>query len=111
DIGVKAAKLGDEIVFRIALGGATGHKAFARDLGVVVPPAEINKVVAAIVRIFIERGCRADRKKARLKHLLEKMSLDDYLAEVEKKLGKPLRRSAYDPAQMRWASQDLPHSH
>ncbi len=45
DIGVKAVKLGDEVFFRIALGGATGHKTFARDLGVVVPPGEINKVV------------------------------------------------------------------
>ena len=111
DIGVKAVKAGEEVLFRIALGGATGHKAFARDLGVVVPPAEINKVVATIVRVYIERGCRTDRKKARLKHLLEKMPLDEYLAAVEKKLGRPLRRSAYDPAQMRWASQELPHSH
>jgi ferredoxin-nitrite reductase len=99
------------IYFRIALGGATGHKAFARDLGVVVPPAEITKVVAAIVRVYIERGCRTDRKKARLKHLLEKMSLEEYLAEVEKKLGKQLRRTPYDPTQLRWAAQELPHSH
>jgi len=111
DIGVKAVKSGDEILFRIALGGATGHKAFARDLGIVVPPAEINRVVVAIVRIYIERGCRTDRKKARLKHLLEQMSLDEYLAAVEKKLGKPLRRAPYDPAQVRWAAQELPHSH
>src|SRR6266446_5330797 len=41
DIGVKAVKLGEEILFRIALGGATGHKTFASDFGVVVPPAEI----------------------------------------------------------------------
>src|SRR5579871_5093778 len=53
DIGAKAVKVGDAIAFRIALGGATGHKTFARDLGVVVPPEEINKVVAAIVRVFI----------------------------------------------------------
>jgi ferredoxin-nitrite reductase len=103
--------VGEEILFRIGLGGATGHKAFARDLGVIVPPTEINKVVAAIVRVFIERGCRTDRKKARLKHLLEKMSLDEYLAAVEKKLGRQLRRAPYDPAQMRWASHELPHSH
>src|SRR5262249_36027584 len=73
DIGVKAMRHEGEVFFRIALGGATGHKAFARDLGVIVPPREINKVVAAIVRVYIERGCRTDRKKARLKHLLEKM--------------------------------------
>jgi ferredoxin-nitrite reductase len=61
--------------------------------------------------VFIERGCRTDRKKARLKHLLEKMSLDEYLAEVERKLGRQLRRAPYDAAQMRWAGHELPHSH
>jgi ferredoxin-nitrite reductase len=113
DIGVKAVLIGAPagVVFRIALGGATGHKMFARDLGVVVPPGEINKVIVAILRVYIERGCRTDRKKARLKHLLEKMPLDEYVAEVEKKLGKPLRRAPYDPAQIRWAGQELPHSH
>ena len=111
DIGVKAVKVGDEVLFRIALGGATGHKSFARDLGVLVPPAEINKVVVAIVRVFIEKGCRTNRKKARLKHLLETMSMDEYLALVEKKLGKQLRRAPYNLAQMRWASQELAHSH
>jgi ferredoxin-nitrite reductase len=111
DIGVKAVKVGDEILFRIALGGATGHKSFARDLGVVVPPAEITKVVAAVVRVYIEHGCRTNRKRARLKHLLETMSFDDYLALVEKKLGTTLRRAPYDVTQMRWASQELAHSH
>jgi len=111
DIGVKAVKVGDEILFRIALGGATGHKTFARDLGVIVPPSQINKVVIAIVRVYIERGCRTDRKKARLKHLLEKMPLDEYLAAVEKQLGAQLHRAPYQPNQVRWASQELPHSH
>jgi len=111
DIGVKAVKLGDEILFRIALGGATGHKSFARDLGVVVPPVDINKVVAAIVRVYIANGNRGDRKKARLKHLLEKWTLEQYLAETEKLLGKQLRRAPYDATQMRWASQELSHSH
>src|SRR5215813_14263919 len=44
DIGVKAVRLGNEVFFRIALGGATGHQAFARDLGVVVKPAQLNSV-------------------------------------------------------------------
>ena len=77
----------------------------------VVPPAEITKVVAAVVRVYIEHGCRTNRKRARLKHLLETMSFDEYLALVEKKLGKQLRRAPYDQAQMRWASQELAHSH
>jgi ferredoxin-nitrite reductase len=111
DIGIKAVKVGEEVFYRIALGGATGHKAFARDLGVIVPPAQINKVVAALARVFIAKGNRGDRKRARLKHLLEKMPMSEYLAETEKLLGFELTRSAYDPAQMRWASQELPHTH
>ena len=99
------------VYFRICLGGATGHKAFARDLGVIIPPHEINRVVVAVLRVYIERGCRGDRKKARLKHLLEKMSLEEYLTLVEKKLGRQLQRAPYEPAQLRWASQELPHSH
>jgi ferredoxin-nitrite reductase len=119
DIGVKAVRvepgsgLFEEtpVAFRIALGGATGHKAFARDVGVLVPPDQMVKVVLAMVRVFIAKGNRGDRKKARLKHLLEKMSLADYLAETEKLLGFPLTRSEYDPSKMRWASQELSHSH
>lgn len=111
DIGVKAVKVGEEIFFRIALGGATGHKAFARDIGVIVPPAQINKVVAAVVRVYIANGNRGDRKKARLKHLLEKWTLDQYLAETEKMLGFTLTRAPFDAAQMLYPSQTLPHTH
>jgi ferredoxin-nitrite reductase len=99
------------VYFRIALGGATGHKAFANDFGVVVPPHEINKVVVAIVRVYIEKGCRSNRKKARLKHLLETIPLDEFRGLVEQKLGTPLRQAPCDAAQLRWASQELPHSH
>ncbi len=109
--GTSGNTIAPGVYFRIALGGATGHKAFANDLGVLVPPAEINKLVVAIVRVYIEHGCRTNRKKARLKHLLETMSLVEFRTLVEKKLGAPLRRASYDAAQMRWASQELAHSH
>jgi len=111
DIGCKAVKVGDEVLFRIALGGATGHKAFARDLGVLVKPAELNKAVAAIVRVYIAHGNRTDRKKARLKHLLEKWTLEQYLDETEKLLGYQLPRGPFDPAAIQYPGQQLPHSH
>ena len=111
DIGAKAVKVGDEVFFRIALGGATGHKAFARDLGVLVPPAELNQVVAALVRVYIANGNRGDRKKARLKHLLETWTLEQYLAESEKLLGRSLRKAALDPSALQYPGQALPHSH
>lgn len=111
DIGCKAVRVGGEIFFRIALGGATGHKAFAKDLGVLVKPAELNKVVSALVRVFIANGNRRDRKKARLKHLLEKWSLEQYLDATEKVLGYKLDRVPLEPTLMSYPSQDIPHSH
>ncbi len=93
DVGARAVLEGGEIGFRIALGGATGHKAFARDLGVFVKPAELNKVIVAVVRVYIANGNRTDRKKARLKHLLETWTLEQYLEETEKLLGYKLQRS------------------
>lgn len=79
--------------FRCALGGATGHRAFARDLGVLVTPEEVVKVTAALLRVFVAHGNRSDRKKARLKHLLDVWTLDQYRNETEKLLGYSLRRA------------------
>jgi ferredoxin-nitrite reductase len=111
DIGAKAVKVGDEILFRLAVGGATGHQAFARDLGVLVQPKELNQVIVALVRVFIANGNRTDRKRARLKHLLESWSLEQYLAEAEKLLGRQLRRAPLDPAAVQYPGQKLAHSH
>jgi ferredoxin-nitrite reductase len=96
----RAARPGDVIsdqvapgvYFRIALGGATGHKAFARDLGVLVKPSETIKVCAALLRVYVANGNRGDRKRARLKHLLDSWTLEQYLAETEKHLGYELVR-------------------
>ena len=117
DIGVKAVKITEEsagikpgIYFRIALGGATGHQAFAKDLGVLVKPEEVLKVVTALVRVYIAHGNRSDRKKARLKHLLEKWTLEQYLAETEKLLGYELLRAPV-PRASPSPAPSFPHSH
>ncbi|MGV3532202.1 MAG: NirA family protein, partial [Chthoniobacteraceae bacterium] len=111
DIGARAVKVGEDIFFRIALGGATGHKAFARDLGVLVTPEELNRVVCAMVRVFIANGNRTDRKRARLKHLLDTWTLDQYLEETEKLLGYTLKRATLEEAPLQHAGAELPHSH
>ena len=110
DIGAKAVKVGEEIFFRIALGGATGHKAFARDLGVLVKPPELNKVIVALVRIYIANGNRGDRKKARLKHLLETWSLEKYLGVTEKLLGYKLAKAPAD-LKVEYGETIFPHTH
>jgi len=98
DIGFQAVEVkggfGIEpgIYFRLALGGITGHKDFARDTGVVLKPEEATKIAEAIVRVFIDHGDRTNRNKARLKYLLDAWGFEKFLAAVEEKLGAKLMR-------------------
>ena len=78
------------VYFRLTLGGITGHKDFAKDTGVIVPPDEATQVADAIVRVYIEHGDRTDRNKARLKYVLDAWGLPKYIAHVEEKLGRAL---------------------
>lgn len=80
------------IYFRLALGGITGHKDFARDTGVILKPQEATDVADKIVRVFIENGDRTNRNKARLKYVLDSWGFDKFLAAVEEKLGRKLER-------------------
>ncbi len=111
DIGIKAVRSGDKVVFRIALGGATGHKAFAQDCGIEVEPERIVEVTLAMVRVFIANGDRSNRKKSRLKHLLETWTLDQYVSETEKLLASPLQRTPLAADTLSYAEETIPHSH
>jgi ferredoxin-nitrite reductase len=99
DIGFQAVEVkpgfGAEpgVWFRLALGGITGHKDFARDTGVIVRPNEATQVADAIVRVYIAHGDRTDRNKARLKYVLDAWGLEKYIAHVEEALGRKLTRS------------------
>ena len=119
DIGISAVKvvrssgdLSPGVYFRIKAGGATGHQAFARDLGVLVAPAEVIKVIAALIRVYIANGNRTDRKKARLKHLLDSWPLEKYLEAAEKLLGTRLPRAPEDATIYAPSSPpSVPHPH
>ena len=90
------------IYFRCEVGGISGHKDFARDTGVLLKPAELVPVAAAMVRVFREHGDRTDRKKSRLKYLLEKWGgFPRFLEEVQKKLAFPLVFAPRDCAEPR----------
>ena len=77
----------------LALGGITGHKDFARDTGVIVPPDEAIEVADKILRVFIEHGDRTNRAKARLKYVLDAWGFEKFLGAVEEKLGRKLSRA------------------
>ena len=102
DIGFQAVEVtsgfGAEpgVWFRLALGGITGHKDFARDTGVIVRPEETTQVAGAIVRVYIEHGDRTDRNKARLKYVLDAWGIEKYIARVEETLGRKLTKVPTD---------------
>lgn len=116
DIGFTAVRLGEAsateqhpagVYFLLTLGGITGHQDFARPTGVVLKPSDCIEAAAAVVRVFLKNGDRTDRKKARLKYLLDRWGFDRFLEETEKELGRTLLRMPQDafdprPADDRW---------
>lgn len=96
DIGFLAVRVpeGREVpagvYFRVLLCGITGHRQFATDCGILLRPDQIVAVAAAMVRVFSNNGDRTDRKKARLKYLVDKWGVPKFLSETEKLLAFPL---------------------
>ena len=99
DIGFQAVEVKEGfgleagIWFKLCLGGITGHRDFARDTGVLVRPQDACPVADAVVRVYIERGDRTDRTKARLKYVLDAIGVEKFLGLLEEKLGRELDRA------------------
>src|SRR5689334_3614283 len=97
DIGFAAVRVGsgkpvpEGLYFRMLLGGLTGHGSFARDSGVLLEPGEVVAAAAAILRVFIDHGDRTDRKRARLKYLVEGWGVDKLLSEAAQHRPAPWR--------------------
>lgn len=119
DIGAAAVEIGENgegltpgVWFRIALGGVTGHQTFASDWDVIVSQEHLLPVIMAIVRVFIRDGDRTNRKKARLKYLIEKRGLDGFRDDVEALLGFKLTRLAQgSPVQLPRRFSQQGHTH
>ena len=115
DIGFQAVEVKEGfgceagVWFRLALGGITGHKDFARDTGIVVEPREATQIADAIVRVFIDHGDRTDRNKARLKYVLDAWGMEKFLAAVEEKLGRKLQRVPAEAIESRPTAQRSAH--
>jgi ferredoxin-nitrite reductase len=80
------------IYFRVLLCGITGHKQFASDCGLLLRPDQTVAVAAAMIRVFAEHGNRTDRKKARLKYLIDRWGVEKFIAKTEERLAFPLIR-------------------
>ncbi len=94
DIGFSAVRVPagkavpEGVYFRVAFGGITGHKDFARDEGLLLHPHQLVAFAGATVRVFIKNGDRSDRKKARLKYVLDAWGHDKFVQEVEREWGE-----------------------
>jgi ferredoxin-nitrite reductase len=104
-----AVALEPGIYFRLELAGITGHKQMAMDAGLVLKPGEAVAAAAAMIRVFSENGDRTDRKKARLKYLIDNWGIPKYLEATQTRLAFPLVRLAAEKCQRRPAS--LKHGH
>ena len=107
DIGFTAVRVGEGrsvpagVYFRVLLCGITGHKQFASDSGILLRPDQTIAVAAAMIRVFAEHGDRTDRKKARLKYLVDSWGVERFIEETEKKLEFPLIHVAADECEPR----------
>jgi ferredoxin-nitrite reductase len=97
------------IYFLLQLGGITGHHDFARATDVLVTAEEAVPLAAAIVRVFIQHGDRSDRKRARLKYLLDAWGFEKFLQAVEAEWGQPLRRVAPQAYTIQRSEERLAH--
>jgi ferredoxin-nitrite reductase len=88
DIGLAAFRVGPGkpvaagVYFRMLLGGLTGHQSFAHDAGVLLRPEEVIPAADAILRVFIAHGDRTDRRRARLKYLIDRWGVERVMAEA-----------------------------
>jgi ferredoxin-nitrite reductase len=96
DIGFLATRVGEDrsvppgVYFRVVLCGITGHKQFATDTGLLLTPDQVVATAVGMIRVFSDHGDRTDRKKARLKYLVDRWGMDKFLDETAKRLAFPL---------------------
>lgn len=98
DLGFLAIPEGDRLAgFNVLVGGGMGQThgkeetfpRLASPLGFATPE-EVIEVATAVVTVQRDYGNRGNRKRARLKYLIEDRGLDWFRAEVEARLGRPL---------------------
>lgn len=115
DIGFTAVNVSADkdvpagVYFRVLLCGITGHRQFASDCGILLRPDQTVAVAVAMTRVFAANGDRTNRKKARLKYLVEKWGIPKFLEETEKLLAFPLIRVAEDQCERRRAIDRAAH--
>ncbi|MEM9582170.1 MAG: NirA family protein [Pseudomonadota bacterium] len=94
DIAFQAVKLGEDapvdpgIYCRIGLGGISGHRDLTRETGMICTPDQTVMAGFAMLMVFVEHADRTNRKRARLKYLLDAKGLDWFVEATQAKLAE-----------------------
>ncbi|PWU04843.1 MAG: sulfite reductase subunit beta [Bacteroidetes bacterium] len=86
--------------FNIAVGGGLGtthgnaqtYPRLGTEIGFSEPGDKLLKTIYNIITIQRDYGNRSDRKLSRLKYTLDKMGVDNFKAELDKRNGYPLQK-------------------
>ena len=110
DIGIFAVRTENgQAAFRARIGGGLSTTPrFSKDLGVLIEPSEVVELCATIAAVFRDEGNRENRKKARLKFLVEQWEIPRFRDEIESRLGRKLKR-APDPDAAPVVERDRAH--
>ncbi|MEM7542538.1 MAG: NirA family protein [Pseudomonadota bacterium] len=82
----EGAAIDPGIYCRVGLGGISGHKDLTRETGVICTPEQTVMAGFAMLYTFVEHADRTNRKKARLKYVLDKHGVDWFIAKTNEKL-------------------------
>jgi len=102
DIGLIAITEGNELKgFNIAIGGGlsfthgndTTYPRLATVIGFTDTEEKILKTVYEIITVQRDFGNRSDRKQARLKYTVDRLGVDEYKNELEKRIGFKLEEA------------------
>jgi len=89
DLGLVARRRGDELGFAVYVGGGLGARSRVADrLADFVPAEDIHFVAEAVKRVFDKHGNRKNRRRARLRFLIEQIGLDRFRALFETQLSE-----------------------
>jgi sulfite reductase beta subunit-like hemoprotein len=100
DLGFVAVRRGDEIGFRMFVGGGSSiMPKEAQPLYEFVPVGEYLRVSEAVLRVFnASDELRKNRMMARIKVLISRIGIDAFRERVEEELKQPWAAQAIDPA-------------
>jgi len=88
----------DEVLFDLCVGGGLAKsKQIAFRANRYVKESQVQDIAIVCAEIFREHGNRANRGKARVRHLVNEWGLEKFVEEIEKRLGYALQVGETEP--------------